>query len=78
VAGNKGIVGVGGMKVADYDGNADGTVDSADLATAVDEDSGVGPPSGAGTAGRPYFDTTNNKRYMPRPGALTTWDLVSG
>jgi hypothetical protein len=44
----------------------------------VDEDTGAGPPSGTGTEGRPYYDTTNDKRYLPQPDDLTTWDLVSG
>ena len=64
-----------------YDTNNDGTVNAADVATVasgVDEDPGAGPPSGTGTEGRPYYDTTNDKRYLPQPDDLTTWDLVSG
>jgi len=66
------------MRKAVYDTNDDGVVDAADVADGVDEDVVAGPPTGTGTEGRPHFDTTNKKRYLPQPDDLTTWDKVSG
>lgn len=57
-----------------YDTDLDGEVESA---AATSYDTGAAPPSGTGTDGRRYFDSANNRWYMPRPGALDTWDALN-
>jgi hypothetical protein len=57
-----------------YDSDGDGVVDEAE---AFEYDTAAGPPTGTGTDGRDYFDSTNNRWYRPRPGALTTWDALN-